>query len=113
MTPWTGRAFDSFGDILVKAVELRHFPFAAAAVLLAAGAGCRAQTVSRPPQAVLRLAAAYAPFSEPLAAEYRRALPQLNIQPFASSGSPDVIRGIETNAADMGVASADDVYEAY
>ena len=82
-------------------------------MLLVAGAACRAPAVSRPAPSVLRLATAYTPLSEPLAAEYRRALPQLNIQPFVSAGSPDVIRGIETNAADMGVASADDVYEAY
>lgn len=68
-----------------------------------------------PPAApqVLRVATAFAPFSTRLTEEYRRTMPELDIQERNAGSSTQVLRQIEAGDLDAGVALADDAYRAY
>ena len=74
---------------------------------------CRSEP--QPPSAkpVLRVATAFAPFSTRLTEEYRRTLPDLDIQEKNALSSNEVLRLIQSDALDFGVALADDAYRAY
>lgn len=80
-------------------------------IVLAGGCGRRpAQPQSRP---VLRVSPAFAPFSTRLIEEYRRTLPNLDIQQETSGSSAQVLNHIQGGTLDLGVALADDAYRAY
>lgn len=61
----------------------------------------------------VRIGTAFGPLTEPLIAEYRKALPHLTIQPAATPNSIDLIRAIQNNTADFGVAYSNESYNAY
>jgi len=75
--------------------------------------GCAAPTAAPSIRPVLRIATAFAPLSQQLISEYRRALPHLDVQEYQAAASTQVLHALETNAADLGVALADDAYAAY
>ena len=74
---------------------------------------CRQAPPPPPKRAVLRVATAFAPLSTRLTEEYRRTMPDLDIQEQQSVSSTDVLRMIQDDTLDFGVALADDAYRAY
>ncbi len=62
---------------------------------------------------MLRVANAFGPLSVPLTAEYKRSLPQFDVQPQVSGDSSAVIDALEHGQADIGIALADAAYAAY
>lgn len=74
---------------------------------------CRQAPPPPPPKAVLRVATAFAPLSTRLTEEYRRTMPDLDIQEQRSLSSTDVLRMIQNDTLDFGVALADDAYRAH
>jgi TRAP transporter TAXI family solute receptor len=81
--------------------------------LSADGVACRAKPQEPPARPVLRVATAFAPFSTRLTEEYRRTLPDLNIEERPAASSGDVLRLIQQGEIDFGIALADDAYRAY
>ena len=79
----------------------------------AIGMACRTQSPQAQPRQVLRVARAFAPFSDRLAAEYRRGLPNLDVQSQAAGDSDAVIDAIQHGTADVGVVLASIAYSAY
>ena len=75
--------------------------------------GCRQPPPPPPPKAVLRVATAFAPLSTRLTEEYRRTMPDLDIQEQPALSSTDVLRMIQNDTLDFGVALADDAYRAH
>jgi uncharacterized protein len=59
------------------------------------------------------VAVAFAPFSTRLTEEYRRTLPDLDIQEDPAASSGEVLRRIQAGTLDFGVVLADDAYRAY
>jgi hypothetical protein len=85
-------------------------------LLLSAGAlcaACHTQSPAERPRQVLRIAKAFAPFSDRLTAEYRRGLPNLDIQSQSANDSDAVIDAIQNGTADIGVVLAAVAYSAY
>jgi hypothetical protein len=77
------------------------------------GTACRTQPPAERPRQVLRVAKAFAPFSDRLTAEYRRGLPNLDIQSQSANDSDAVIDAIQNGKADIGVVLAAVAYSAY
>lgn len=76
-------------------------------------AACRREPAQPQPRPVLRVATAFAPFSTRLTEEYRRTLPQFDIQADTAASSSQVLTRIQDGTLDLGVALADDAYRAY
>lgn len=74
---------------------------------------CRPAPAAPPARPVLRVATAFAPLSTRLIEEYRRTLPDIDIQSQALPSSGNVLAGIEDGSLDLGVALADDAYRVY
>jgi uncharacterized protein len=81
--------------------------------LLPAAAACRPTPPAQPSRPILRVATAFGPLTEPLTAEYRRTLPQIDVQSVAAPNSIDVIHAIQAGTADLGVAYSNDTYAGY
>jgi TRAP transporter TAXI family solute receptor len=77
------------------------------------GVGCRPGARVESERPSLQIGTAFAPFSTRLIEEYRRTLPALDIQEYRAASSADVLRLIQSNTIDVGVALADDAYRAY
>ncbi len=76
--------------------------------------GCGPTAAVEPgPRPIVRIATAFAPFSQPLAAEYRSSLPQFDIESQPAGDSEAAIAGIEAGTVDLGVVLADASYLAY
>ena len=88
-------------------------PLCLVALASAAAAGCRPPAEGAATRPTLRVATAFAPFSTRLTEEYRRAMPELDIQEQDASASAPVLRQIEAGTLDFGVVLADDAYRAY
>lgn len=82
-------------------------------VCLLALAGCRPAAAPPATRPVLRVATAFAPFSTRLIEEYRRTMPDVDLQEQTLPMSGDVLSRIEDDSLDLGVALADDAYRAY
>jgi TRAP transporter TAXI family solute receptor len=78
-----------------------------------AGSACGKQPPGQPSRPILRVATAFGPLSEPLTAEYRRTLPDIDVQSVRAPSSPDVIQALKNGTADLGVAFTNDTYEGY
>lgn len=76
-------------------------------------AGCRNAPSPAPARPVLRVATAFSPFSTRLTEEYRRTLPDVDIHEHDAASSAEVLRLIQNNTIDFGVALADEAYRAY
>ena len=76
-------------------------------------AGCRRAEAVTPARLQLRMATAFPPLSDRLAAEYHRRFPNLDIRSEAAPESQAVIAGIERDSVDVGLAFADAAYAAY
>jgi TRAP transporter TAXI family solute receptor len=87
--------------------------FAIVPLVCAIGSGCRAPAAAERHPQVVRISKAFAPFSDSLAAEYRRALPNLDIQSQGASDSDAVIDAIQKGSTDVGVVLAAIAYSAY
>ena len=88
----------------------------AAVLLLSTGLlvlACRSEPQPPAAKPVLRVATAFAPFSTRLTEEYRRTLPDLDIQEMRALSSNEVLRLIQRGDLDFGVALADDAYRSY
>ena len=88
-------------------------PLCRVALARAAASGCRPPAEGAATRPTLRVATAFAPFSTRLTEEYRRAMPELDIQEQDASASAPVLRQIEAGTLDFGVVLADDAYRAY
>ena len=88
-------------------------PLCLVALASAAASGCRPPAEGAATRPTLRVATAFAPFSTRLTEEYRRAMPELDIQEQDASASAPVLRRIEAGTLDFGVVLADDAYRAY
>lgn len=75
--------------------------------------GCRPPAPDASARPVLRVATAIAPLSAPLADEYRRRLPHIDVQRVDSLDSYSVITALQHNEADVGLSLADAAYAAY
>jgi TRAP-type uncharacterized transport system substrate-binding protein len=82
-------------------------------VLGLVAAGCRQQPAQPQPRPILRVASAFAPFSTRLTEEYKRTLPQLDIQQDTAGSSAQVLSRMQAGTLDLGVVLADDAYRAY
>lgn len=82
----------------------------AAVVCSACGPEPATEAAERP---VLRIGTAFSPFSQPLTDEYRRRLPDLDVQSQRASDSEAVIAGLVDGSVDLGVVLADIAYRAY
>jgi TRAP transporter TAXI family solute receptor len=83
------------------------------AILAVASTGCRQTPPVASARPVLRVGTAFGPLTEPLTAEYRRALPNLDVQSVRAPNSSDVIQALQKNTADLGVAFTNESYEGY
>jgi TRAP transporter TAXI family solute receptor len=78
------------------------------------GVACREKPSAQPARQALRIATtAFRPLTEPLATEYRRALPNVDVQTVPAPTSTDVISAIASGTADFGVAFSHDTYAGY
>ena len=93
---------------LVSVVLVLAFTLASWSVV-----GCRQAPPPPAKKTVLRVAEAFAPLSTRLTEEYRRTMPDLDIQEQPSVSSTDVLRMIQNDTLDFGVALADDAYRAH
>jgi TRAP transporter TAXI family solute receptor len=101
-------------NLLLRASPGRQTLAGLLLVTLACGApGCRRAPSPPAAKPVLRVATAFAPFSTRLTEEYRRTLPDLDIQERPAASSGEVLRQIQAGTLDFGVALADDAYRAY
>jgi len=96
----------------------KKHPSGALAVLVMVGLtccapGCRNRSEPAPARPVLSVATAFAPFSTRLTEEYRRTLPDIDIQERPGASSGEVLRLIQAGTLDFGIALADDAYRAY
>jgi uncharacterized protein len=82
-------------------------------VLLLSTSGCREASPAQSARASIRLATAFAPLTQPLAAEYRRTLTNVDVQSVITPNSIDVIHALIEGRADFGVAFSDETYAAY
>ena len=99
---------------LATTFHYRLVPVALAFVLASwSGVGCRQAPPPPPAKTVLRVATAFAPLSTRLTEEYRRTMPDLDIQEPQAVSSLDVLRMIQNDTLDFGVALADDAYRAH
>src|SRR5262249_14742773 len=83
------------------------------ALVLVAALDCRQQTPVQAPRPTLRIANAFLPLTQPLTAEYRRTLKNVDVQAVNTPTSINVIRAIADRTADFGVAYSDDTYAGY
>jgi TRAP transporter TAXI family solute receptor len=97
---------------MVSARRLRPAIPLLVAALLPGSAGC-GRTEAEPGKQVLRASTAFAPFSTRLTEEYRRTIPELDIREQPAISSVDVLRQLQSNSVDFGVAMADDAYRTY
>jgi uncharacterized protein len=74
---------------------------------------CREPRAAEPARPVLRMGTAFGPLTEPLAAEYRRALSNVEVGSVAAPNSIDVVRGIQNGTVDFGVAYSNDTYAGF
>ena len=79
----------------------------------ASGVACRRTEALKAPRPRLRIATAFAPLSQPLTAEYRKRLPDVDIESEAAGDAEAVIAGVERGTVDVAIALADDAYFAY
>jgi TRAP transporter TAXI family solute receptor len=86
---------------------------ATAGLALLSGLACREASPAQSPRPGLRIATAFGPLTQPLAAEYRRTLKNVDVQTVAAPNSIDVIHEILEGRADFGVAYSDDTYAGY
>lgn len=63
--------------------------------------------------ALLRVSTVFAPLSTRLAEEYRRTIPNLQIEEMRVGSSVDMLPQLEAGKIDVGIALADDAYRAY
>lgn len=84
---------------------------AGSSVLAASTAACRSEPP--PPRPVVRIASAFATLTEALTADYRQSLPDIDIQSAEAPNSVDVIRALQADNADVGVAFSSDAYAGY
>ena len=99
---------------LTTTSRYRLVPLALAVALASWSAvSCRQAPPPPPKKTVLRVASAFAPLSTRLTEEYRRTMPDLDIQEQPSLSSTDVLRMIQNDTLDFGVALADDAYRAH
>ena len=99
----------------------QHYGRSAVLLLLVLAAGppavaCRQTERPAEVQAarpVLRVGTAFAPFSTRLTEEYRRTLPDVDIQEQQIPSSGATLRALQEGTLDFGVALADDAYRAY
>ncbi len=82
-------------------------------LLGAAAVGCGQQPAPPQRRPILRVASAFSPLSTLLTEEYRRTLPELDIQQDTAGASAEVLSRIQDGTLDLGVALADDAYRAY
>ena len=82
-------------------------------LLVIATLACREQSPVQPPRPTLRIAAAFGPLTQPLTAEYRRTLTNVDVRTVTASNSIDVIHAILEGKADFGVAYSDDTYAGF
>src|SRR5438552_974508 len=75
--------------------------------------GCRGVSPAAATPPTVRIGSAFGPLTDPLAAEYRRTLPQITVQSVAAPNSIDVVRGIQNGTVDFGVAYSNDTYATY
>jgi uncharacterized protein len=75
--------------------------------------GCDDAEPAAPARPTLRVATAIAPLSVPLAEEYQRRLPHLDVQQVTSVDSYTVIDALQRGTADVGLALADAAFAAY
>lgn len=100
-------------------ISTSSVPAAAVAVFLAValpGCGGSSPQAAEPAEVErtrLSVATAFAPFSVPLADEYRRQMPELDVQTQRALGSAEVIAGLEDGSIDLGIGMADMVYSTY
>jgi len=80
---------------------------------IAAAVACRKTEAVVATHTQLRIATAFAPLSQPLTAEYRQRLPDVDFRSVQAPDSDAVIAAIEADSVDVGVALADDAYLAY
>ena len=87
----------------------------ALALALASSSALSCQQAPPPPpkRTVLRISTAFAPLSTRLIEEYRRTMPDLDITEQSAVSSIDVLRMIQNDTLDFGVALADDAYRAH
>lgn len=88
-------------------------PLLAAVCLAGSLAACRRQAPPSSAKPVLRISTAFAPFSTRLTEEYRRAMPDLDIQPVQAAFSSEGLSQIQAGTLDLSVVLADDAYRAY
>src|SRR5262245_45529635 len=81
-----------------------------ALILPLAGPACREKAPAQPTPRTLRIGTAFGPLTEPLAKEYRRTLPNIDVQTVSAPNSSDVITAIVGGTADLGVAFSHDTY---
>src|SRR5262245_26605586 len=74
---------------------------------------CREKPAVQPTPRTLRIGTAFGPLTEPLAKEYRRTLPNTDVQTVSAPNSGDVISAIAGGTADFGVAFTHDTYAGY
>jgi hypothetical protein len=100
---------------MARAAHSSTTPCLLAALLSVSGLGaaCRKQPPAERPRQILRIAKAFAPFSDRLTAEYRRGLPNLDIQSQGAGDSDAVVDAIQNGTADIGVVLAAVAYSAY
>src|SRR6185503_123141 len=77
------------------------------------GLGCGEKIPAQPVRRTLRIGTAFGPLTDPLAKEYRRTLPNVDVQTVPAPNSIDVIHAITAGTADFGVAFSDDTYAGY
>jgi uncharacterized protein len=77
------------------------------------GVACREKPSVQPARRTVRIAAAFGPLTEPLAKEYRRTLPNVDVQMVPAPSSTNVIDAIVGGTADFGVSFSDDTYAGY
>jgi TRAP transporter TAXI family solute receptor len=87
--------------------------FLAGLAAAVSASGCARQEAAERPRQALRVAEAFAPLSAPLAEEYKRRLPHLDVSTVPSADSIDVIRDLTEGKVDIGVALADTAFNAY
>jgi uncharacterized protein len=74
---------------------------------------CQEASPAQSARRSIRIATAFGPLTQPLAAEYRRTLTNVDVQTVSALNSIDVIHAILEGRADFGVAYSDDTYAGY
>ncbi|MBM4438291.1 MAG: TAXI family TRAP transporter solute-binding subunit [Actinobacteria bacterium] len=82
----------------------------ALALACAVTLACETPSGSGRPRPEVRVASAFAPLSDRLVEEYKRALPGVDVREVAA---PDAIAALGAGTADLGISTADRAYAAY